>query len=125
MSTRLSSAAARALTVLRWTETDARLVLDALAASGLTRADFARLHQLSAQRLYVWHRRLAGSTPTPPHHASSSQDFVEVSLPTAVPFRSPRVELLWPAGPTVRFEGPLDPETLRTVLRVLREQPPC
>ena len=41
-----------------WTESDARLVLDACASSGETLAKFARRMKLVPQRLQWWQRRL-------------------------------------------------------------------
>lgn len=122
MSTRLPPAAAQALTVLRWSESEARLVLAAVAASGLTCADFARAHRVSAQRLYVWQRRLASASPAPTPEAVSPLRFVEVSGPAPAPAC---IEVVAAAGLVVRLVGPVHEEALRTVLRVLRETPPC
>jgi hypothetical protein len=126
MSSRLPPAVAQALTVLRWTAADARLVLDALAASGLTRAEFARTHAVSAQRLYVWQRRLAAApAPRAAPDATAPLRFVELhgAPPTTPgPFR---VEIAWPSGPVVRLAGPLDEASLRMIVRVLREAGPC
>ena len=125
MSPRLPPAVARALTVLRWSAADARLVLDAVTASGLSRADFARAHGVSTQRLYVWQRRLAARTPAPAPAPGPPLRFVEVhgAPPTASP--PARIEVGWPGGPVVRFAAPLDEASLRLVLRVLREMGPC
>jgi hypothetical protein len=125
MLPRLPPAVAQALTVLRWSETEARLVLDAVAASGLTIADFARGYRVQAQRLYVWQRRLARATSTPSTVPAPPVRFVEMHGAAPAALRPSRVELVWPAGPVVRVEGPVDEDTLRTVLRVLREAAPC
>lgn len=41
-----------------WFEADARRILDALAASGLSIAEFARQHEVTPQRLTWWRWRL-------------------------------------------------------------------
>lgn len=52
----------------RWTTRDARRVLAAWKASGLTLSAFARRRGLQVQRLSWWKRRLEGA----PHHANTS-----------------------------------------------------
>jgi len=47
----------------QWRETDAQRALLLLAASGLSRAAFAREFGLTATRLSWWERRLSASTP--------------------------------------------------------------
>ena len=125
MSHRLSPAAAQALSVLRWTEDEARCVLDDLAASGLTCAEFARVHNVSAQRLYLWQRRFAATLCAPARDATPPVGFVEVHDPAPVTAVASRIDLVWPTGPTVRLEGRVDEDALRTVLRVVRERGPC
>lgn len=125
MSHRLPAAIARLLAVRRWSEDDARQVLDAVASSGLTCAEFARAHDLSAQRLYVWQRRLTGTPPAAERAATAPVRFVEVHDPAPVGPGAGRVEIVWAAGPVVRIEGPVDEETLRAVLRVVRESHAC
>ena len=45
----------------RWTEDDARGVLDAQRQSGESIAAFGRRHGIAAARLYWWKKRLAGA----------------------------------------------------------------
>jgi len=48
----------------RWTEQDAREVLDELGRSGESVAAFAAAHDLDPQRLYAWRHRLGDAEPT-------------------------------------------------------------
>ena len=50
----------------RWSEADARQVLDAVESSGRTIHSFACEHDLKAHRLYWWRERLAGSVREEP-----------------------------------------------------------
>lgn len=50
----------------RWSEVDARIVLDAVERSGDTIHAFAREHGLPAHRLYWWRERLAGAIDEEP-----------------------------------------------------------
>jgi hypothetical protein len=46
----------------QWTEQDAREVLDELATSGESKAQFARRRGVSTERLRYWQKRLANAT---------------------------------------------------------------
>jgi transposase-like protein len=50
----------------RWSELDARIVLEAVERSGDTIHAFAREHGLPAHRLYWWRERLAGAIDEDP-----------------------------------------------------------
>ena len=51
----------RAIYDKRWTEDEAKAVLDEWKQSGLSGAEFARQHDLVPQRLYWWRERLGES----------------------------------------------------------------
>ncbi len=79
----LSTAVALALRHSRWSAEEARNVFSALDASGLTVAAFAREHDLDAQRIYAWRRRLVATTPATVSRSSSAPiRFVELPAPT-------------------------------------------
>lgn len=48
---------------LRWTDDDARVVLDALDASGLSASDFSRRTGIQLQRIRRWRSVLGGPAP--------------------------------------------------------------
>ena len=112
----LPASVVRALHHLRWTPADARLVLDAVTASGLTVAEFARQYEVDYQRLNSWRRRLAVPTT-----AERPLEFVEFHAPPSL--ASPataRYEIQLPGGEILRVEGALDPEAVGALLGVLR-----
>jgi transposase-like protein len=57
----------------RWSQSDARVVLDALERSGEPVRMFARRHGLDAQRIYKWRTRLADESAV----ASERADEIE------------------------------------------------
>jgi hypothetical protein len=63
----------------QWTESEARAVLDELARSGGSLAEFARSKKVSTRRLSYWRKRLGDAGAPPafvsvalPHESSSS-----------------------------------------------------
>jgi Transposase len=111
----------RILRQSRWSPADARLVLDAVAATGHSFLEFAREHDVDVQRLYAWRRRLA----SPP--VDAIQTFVEFRAPEAAsPLpTSARYELQLPTGEVLRVEGAVDPATVGALLAVLRVGRAC
>ena len=85
----------------RWSESDARVVLEALDASGLPISRFAEREGLDAQRVYLWRRRLAASSTT-------SAPFVEVRPQPARWF-----ELVLRSGHVLRVADSVDVALLR------------
>lgn len=73
----------------QWRESDARRVLEALAASGDTLAGFARRHGLTPQRISWWRVRLGDWTPAAPAAEVSPQHPLETGF---VPVIASRVE---------------------------------
>ncbi|WP_106396115.1 IS66 family insertion sequence element accessory protein TnpA [Enhygromyxa salina] len=60
----------------RWTKAYARLVLDAVERSGDSVSAFARLHGLSAKKIFWWRSQLENDDPP----ADSEHNFVPVAL---------------------------------------------
>jgi transposase-like protein len=100
----------------RWTEDDARVVIAAQAASGLSVAAFAAREGIDAQRLYFWRRRGEGSAANtvPP-------TFVEVRHAAG----SERVEVALRSGRVIRVAESIDPGVLRGLVNALDEDPTC
>src|SRR5262245_59469651 len=61
----------------QWTEDEARAALQELAATGESRAGFARRRGVSTQRIAYWSKRFARRRST----AAGQTDFVAVRLP--------------------------------------------
>lgn len=103
----------------RWTEADARVVLAALGASGLSTREFALREGLDAQRLYFWKRRLE-SCAAPAERTAVVPAFVE--LRPRVPGH---VEVVLCSGRVLRVSETIEPATLRRFLEILEEEPRC
>ena len=102
----------------RWTEADARVVLDALARSGQSVREFAERHHLDPQRVYLWRRRVAGGDRT---------TFREVVLrPASMALaESAAFELRLPSGVRVRVPPSFDAAALTRLLEVVGRTHPC
>ena len=109
----------------RWSRDDAREILAALEASGLTVAQFAADHGVQAQRLYLWKRQLAQTSSTSLVRAPATS-FIEVARSQSVPALSPaRYELVLAGGGALRIRGAADIPTVRALLALLREAHAC
>jgi transposase-like protein len=101
----------------RWTEDDARIVLAAQDASGLSVAAFAAREGIDPQRLYFWRRRY------------QQQPSVEIVPPTFVEVRHAaeceRVEITLRSGHLVRVAESIDPGVLRALVNALDRDPAC
>ena len=97
----------------RWTSDEAREVLAAQEASGLSVAAFAAQAGLQAQRLYVWRRQLAAE-------GGGAPAFVEVTSAVAE-----RMEVVLRTGHVVRVPNSFEPESLRRLLEVLEADESC
>lgn len=98
----------------RWTEAEARAVLDALATSGLSTADFASREGLDVQRLYWWRRRLAKVSD-----GMSAPAFVELTPSSA---STAHVEVVLRSGRILRFSPEIDSADLRRIVAVLEHE---
>lgn len=114
----------------QWREADARRVLSLLAASGLSRAAFARQFGLTTSRLSWWERRLcaeadddgAGSpAETRPHREGSR--FVELVATESSSSAAARVRV----GAVEVALHRLDPAAAQFVMELARlcEEGPC
>jgi hypothetical protein len=110
----------------RWRIADARSVLAALAASGLSLPEFASREGLQLQRLRRWQRRLAREVRRParaPRPASPA-----VAAPPAVielrPSPSLRpvepIEIMLGSGVILRVAATIDPGALARLVSALR-----
>lgn len=84
----------------RWTEQDARRVLEEWEKSGETVAEFARLRGLVPQRLFWWRKRLERVAS-----CESKPAFIPVTVRAAAEWReAERVAVVVTAGDGVRVE---------------------
>jgi transposase-like protein len=113
----LPAPVARALRQPRWSATDARLILDALASSRLAVSEFSREYGVDPQRLYVWRRRL-NATEAP-------LTFVQLQDAQPAPAATTRYELLLPGGEILRIEGNVIAPDVAVLLAALRGARPC
>ena len=107
----------------RWTETEARAALTALAASRLSIPAFALREGINAQRLYLWRQKLERPVVS---SSVSPSPFVEVR--SVVSERSPgsdHVELVLRSGRILRCAEGIDPSALRRFIRILEEESGC
>ena len=104
----------------RWTDEDARVVLDALEASGLPVKTFALRHGIQAQRVFLWRRKLRDKCAL----GTKPVEFVEVDArPRAVSGR--RYEVVLPDGTALRVENGVDVGEVRALVEILRETSSC
>ncbi len=94
----------------RWTMAEARATLAALAASGLSLADFARREGLSPERLYRWRRTLAADG----RRAASRAEVIEIR-----PRRAEPVEIVLASGRVLRVSETIDVSALARLVAAL------
>ena len=88
-------------------------------SSGLSVAAFCARHGLAAPSFYAWRRTLQ-------RRAAPPAAFVPVRLvPDEAPVPARPLEVVLPDGRLVRVPAGFDAATLRQLLAVLREGPPC
>jgi transposase-like protein len=100
----------------RWTEDEARAVLTAQNASGLSVAAFAAREGLVPERVYYWRRRLECSV-----EATPAPVFVEVRPPA----ERELVEVLLRCGRVVRVTEAITPSVLRRLVDALDQDSAC
>jgi transposase-like protein len=100
-----------------WREDDARLVVEAWRQSGLTMAEYAKLHGVHAKRLGRWAQRLQTSQPTVTFHP--------VQLRRDQPLKEPdsRIEVVLTNGHVIRLPAAFAAGDLRQVLDILEGRP--
>jgi transposase-like protein len=103
----------------RWTEDDARAVLDAHTESGLSVAAFAAREGLDPQRVYSWRRRLGRSVEAV--EAISAPAFIEIRSSA----KCEVVEVVLRCGRVVRVTELIDPSVLRRLVDALEGNPSC
>jgi hypothetical protein len=91
--------------------------LDAWRRSGLSVAAFCARHGLSQASCYAWRRELARRDAARPA-------FVPVHV-LAEEAAAESLAVVLPGGRTIRVGPGFDPTTLRLLLDVLEERPPC
>lgn len=91
--------------------------LDAWRRSGLSVRAFCARHGLSQPSFYAWRRELARRDAAQPA-------FVPVQIVAEASAAEPLAVVL-PGGRTIRVGPGFDATTLRQLLAVLEEQPPC
>jgi hypothetical protein len=104
----------------RWSDEDARIVIDALNASGQSVASFAASWGFQAQRVFAWRRKLHENRAV----AVRPVEFVEIDA-HARPPSGRRYELILPGGGALRVEGGVDAGEVRTLVEILRESSSC
>jgi transposase-like protein len=104
----------------RWTEADARVVLEALARSGQSVRDFAERHGLDPQRIYLWRRRVAGGVRT------TFREVVVRAAPASTTETQGSVfELTLASGVTIRVPPSFNAEALTRLHEVVGRAHPC
>lgn len=107
----------------RWTKRDGEQMLEALGASGLSAGRFARIHGLTAQRVYWWRSQLS----------SGARSAVRREAPEFVPVRVTNstgavasmasdegtLEITVGSGTAIRVRRGFDGELLRQVVAAL------
>jgi transposase-like protein len=91
----------------RWTTDDARAVLAALDASGLTIREFADREGLDPQRLYRWRAQIGETAPA----------FVEIARAAV----GPGIEVVLRSGHVMRVPDGFGADTLRRLVEILDE----
>lgn len=116
LATRLRQAVAKR----RWTEDDARTVIDALDRSGESVAAFGEQHGLDPWRTWRWRNQLREPDPPVPPDALASVFTVALRNDEgATAGRSP-IEVELPDGIIVRLASDFDTNSVRRLLDVLR-----
>jgi hypothetical protein len=89
-------------------------IIDTQAASGLTKAEFFKLNNITASTYYYWFNKLNRKA------ATSSQKILPITITPQPHIPSYQtVELLLPNGYQLSFEDAIEPANLKQILRVL------
>jgi len=101
----------------RWTEREARAVLEGQRASGLSIQKFAEREGLVAERLYRWHRRINRGTAA---KITMAPAFVELTPPARE-----QLEVVLVGGRILRFPALVDPSILPRIADALETAKGC
>jgi len=104
----------------RWSEADARIVLNALARSGQSVRDFAEQHGVDPQRVYLWRRRVAEGDRT-----TFREVVVRASHPTSMGVEGSSFEVTLASGLRIRVPTSFDAEALVRLLEALERSHRC
>ncbi|HEY5716441.1 MAG TPA: hypothetical protein VIS54_08485 [Psychromonas sp.] len=89
-------------------------IIESQVASGLTKAEFFKLNNITASTYYYWFNKLNMKT------ATSSQKILPITITPQSPISSQQtVELLLPNGYQLSFEAAIEPANLKQILGVL------
>jgi hypothetical protein len=99
----------------RWTEAEARAVLEELSGWGGSLVDFARSKGVSTHRLAYWRKRLPEARPPA---------FVSVALPGDTSAPRTGIEILV-GGVVVRVPDELDAERVASIVQALAQRLGC
>jgi transposase len=120
----------------RWTIEQKQMIAAQSLAPGASATDVARLHGIGPGQLYNWRKALLAAQPG----AAAPGRFARVEVVTAKPLRCSAqdgvsavraplpqqvqpanlIEIVLPAGTTLRVDAQVDPRALRRILAVLR-----
>lgn len=87
-------------------------IIDSQAASGLPKAEFLRLNNITSSTYYYWFNKLKAKATT------SSQKILPITITPHIPSHQ-TVELLLPNGYQLSFEDAIEPANLKQILLVL------
>jgi transposase len=119
----------------RWTVEQKQMIAAESLAPGASATDVARLHGIGTGQLYNWRKALLAAQPG----AAAPGRFARVEVVTARPLCSAQdsasavptpllkqvqpaslIEIVLPAGTTLRVDAHVDPRALRRILAALR-----
>ena len=104
-----------------WTASEARLLIEAQKASGLTVVEFARRHGFIPQRLHRWKGKLRQQERETTGPARALKSFVPVRLVTPRGVGGGTLEVVARGGHGIRVGVDFDAGHLRRVLAALEE----
>ncbi len=107
----------------RWKAAEARSVLEALASSGLSLPEFARVNGLEPERLRRWQRRLARQA----RRAAGTRGPANSGAPALIELRpsasmrpAEPIEIVLGSGVTLRVAESIEPAVLARLVTALR-----
>lgn len=104
----------------RWTEVEARRVLEEWRESGLPLQTFARERGMTPQRLYWWRSRLGGEGAVASRHEQSPNELVPIRI-RGVEATGGGVSVRLPTGLVLDVEPSARPDWVCALARALME----